>query len=69
MLLATHSGLARADGPIVSGEALDGAISTVGEVDTWTFTATIGERVVVRIARLTGDNILYPTMRLRAGES
>ena len=40
-------------GAISSGEALTGTISPIGDVDTWTFSATAGEEIIVSLARLT----------------
>lgn len=38
----------QAQGTLVSGETAEGAISVAGERDTWTFTATVGDSIVVR---------------------
>jgi hypothetical protein len=40
-------------GAISSGEALTGTISPAGDIDTWTFSATAGEEIIVSLGRLT----------------
>jgi VCBS repeat protein len=42
-----------AQGTISSGEALPGTISPAGDIDTWTFSATAGEEIIVSLGRLT----------------
>ncbi|HMP81851.1 MAG TPA: hypothetical protein PKA41_04005 [Verrucomicrobiota bacterium] len=47
-----------------SGEFQDGTIGSLGDLDLWTFPATAGERVVVRVAELTETNSFSPRTRI-----
>jgi len=49
--------------PLVNGGHVSGAISTVGGQDSYTFTATAGENVWLRIAD-TSNNSFYPQIYL-----
>ena len=53
-----------AQGAMTNGENHAGAISIAGEVDSWTFTATAGDAVVLRIGEVGGDSAFYPWIRL-----
>ena len=55
LLAIFYVSVAGAQGPIVSGEARDGAISIALEVDSWTFAANAGDNIVLRIGKLTDD--------------
>jgi hypothetical protein len=46
-------GAARAEGALTNGANHDGAISTAGKVDTWTFPASAGDAIVLRAGQLT----------------
>jgi hypothetical protein len=50
-------------GPMVNGGNYDGII-TVGDLDAWTFTASIGDAVLVRVGQLTATNYFYSWLRL-----
>src|SRR5215475_2530079 len=47
---------ARAEGPLTNGGNDDGAISSRGKVDTWTFTAAAGDAILLRVGQLTDNN-------------
>ncbi len=54
-----------AQGPITSGETLTGNISTPGDSDSWTFSANVGDAIVVRSGQITDTNGLFnPQVRL-----
>ena len=50
---------------LINGYQHTGAISTAGEVDSWTFTATAGDRITVHIGEITDTNGAFgPWIRL-----
>ena len=51
-------------GTLINGANHSGAISTAGEVDTWTFTATAGTAIVVDIGETGGNTAFVPWIRL-----
>src|SRR5262245_19297181 len=57
---------ARAQGALSNGGVHSGVISSAGEVDAWTFTATSGDSIVVAIGEIGGDSDFYPYVRLVA---
>ena len=50
------------DNGLINGAAVSGAISSPGEVDTFTFQANAGDSIVLTTTRTSGD--FYPYMRL-----
>src|SRR5207302_1665973 len=46
-----------------SGSNYDGTIQ-LGDLDLWSFTANVGDRVVVRIGALTTTNVFNPWLRI-----
>jgi len=55
-LALLSSGAARAEGALTNGGNDNGAISSPGKVDTWTFTAASGDSIVLRAGQLTDTN-------------
>jgi len=47
---------------IAFGQTLSGSISTLAEMDTYTFTASAGDKVLVRMSKSSGN--LYPGIRV-----
>jgi hypothetical protein len=50
-------------GPMTNGVMHTGTI-LLGDLDVWTFTATSGEAIVVRVGEITGTNTFTPWVRL-----
>ncbi len=53
-------------GTLINGAVHTGTIDLPAEVDTWTFTATAGDRIGVHIGEITDNNDFRPWIRLRA---
>ncbi len=60
----TCAGTARAQGPLINGWTHTGTIAPGGEVDSWTFTAALGDRIVVRVGEISQTNTFTPRIRL-----
>jgi cysteine synthase len=52
-----------AGGPVTSGGSYNGTIQ-IGELDMWSFSASTGNRFVVRIGQLTSTNFFDPWLRI-----
>ncbi len=50
-------------GALTSGSNYDGTIQ-LGDLDLWSFTANVGDRVVVRVGALTSTNTFNPWLRI-----
>jgi len=58
------------NGVLINGYKHTGAITTPGEVDTWTFSATAGDRITVHIGEITDTNGRFgPWIRLTSPTS
>ncbi len=55
---------ARAQGAMTNGASHGGAIVSAGGVDTWTFTATAGDAIVLAIGEVGPDSAFVPWIRL-----
>ena len=53
-------------GTLINGALHCGVISGAGEIDTWTFTATAGDRIGVHIGETVDNNDFRPWIRLLA---
>ena len=53
-------------GQITSGQTRSGAIDTAGEEDTWTFSATAGDRVIVQVAETANYGSFTPNVQVFA---
>jgi hypothetical protein len=53
-------------GALVNGAMHCGSIATAGESDSWTFTATAGERIAVHVGQIFDNNDFRPWIRLSA---
>lgn len=67
--LLSLPGMAAAQGPLTNGAIHTGAVSPVGDVDTWTFSANQGDYIAVRVAEIpvapgVPDPGFYPFVRL-----
>jgi len=62
--LAVLSTVAVAQGPIASGETLTGTISAAGETDLWTFAATAGDAIIVRVGEVNTSSPFSPRIQL-----
>ena len=58
------TGTVRGQGPLTNGWTHTGVIAVGGEVDPWTFSATIGDRIVIRVGEITQTNNFTPRIRL-----
>src|SRR5262249_31551610 len=52
--------------PLVNGATHCGAISNAGEVDSWSFQATAGDRIAVHIGEIVDNNDFGPWLQLQA---
>ncbi len=53
-------------GGLINGAMHCGNISAPGEVDAWTFTANVGDRIAVHIGEIVDNNDFRPRLRLVA---
>lgn len=51
---------------LINGAMHCGSILTPGEIDTWTFTATVGDRMAVHIGQIVDNDDFRPWIRLVA---
>jgi hypothetical protein len=64
LLLAACSNTATAQGTLTNGWTYNGTIAPVGHSDTWTFSATNGQSIVIRMGEITSTNGFTPRIRL-----
>jgi hypothetical protein len=64
LLLTLCSNKATAQGVLTNGWTYDGTIAPAGHSDTWTFSATSGDSIVVRVGEITSTNGFTPRIRL-----
>ena len=62
VLLAAGITSAAAQGPLTNGWTYNGVISFAGQSNSWTFTASNGQSMVVAMGAINGN--LYPYLRL-----
>ena len=55
---------ARAQGPLTNGWTHTGVIAVGAEVDSWTFLATNGDTIVIRVGEISQTNNFTPRIRL-----
>jgi trimeric autotransporter adhesin len=65
LLLALWSSAAIAQGTLTNGWTHTGTISPAGDADSWTFSATIGDRIVIRVGEISQTNNFAPRIRLQ----
>jgi trimeric autotransporter adhesin len=53
-----------AQGALVNGTTTSGTISPAGDSDTWTFSATAGDSIIVRVGEITQTGAFAPRIRL-----
>jgi hypothetical protein len=51
-------------GALANGALVSGQIAAAAEVDEWTFSAAVGERIAVHVGEIVDDNDLRPWLRL-----
>jgi len=56
---------AHAQGALTNGWTHTGTISPAGDSDSWTFSASIGDRIVIRIGEITQTGSFTPRIRLQ----
>src|SRR5580704_5659083 len=49
LLAMLQPSIASAQGPLTNGVTTQGTISSAGQTDTWTFAATAGDAIIVRV--------------------
>lgn len=52
-------------GALTNGFTHQGAISPVGDADSWTFSATTGDRIIIRVGEITQTGSFNPRIRLQ----
>jgi hypothetical protein len=65
MLGLLYPGAVFAQGTLTNGYTHQGTISPVGDSDTWTFSAAIGDRIVIRVGEITQTGSFTPRIRLQ----
>ena len=55
---------ARAQGPLTNGWTHTGVIAVGAEVDSWTFSANVGDTIAIRVGEITQTNNFTPRIRL-----
>jgi hypothetical protein len=63
-LLAYSINIVRAQGELTNGSTYTGAIAPGGDFDTWTFSATNGDSILIKIGKITSTNNFTPRIRL-----
>src|SRR5437660_1033522 len=58
------AGLSRAQTALVNGWMHTGAISAPAASESWTFSANIGDTIVLRVGKITQTNTFIPRIRL-----
>ena len=64
-MLAWGVNAALAQGALTNGWAHTGTISPIGDADAWTFSATTGDRLVIRVGEISQTNAFTPRIRLQ----
>src|ERR1017187_3192545 len=64
LLLILSINTASAQGVLTNGWTYYGTIEPVGHADTWTFSATNGNSIIIRMGRVTSTNNFTPRIRL-----
>jgi len=64
LVLILPTDFAHGQGPLTNGWTHTGLIGVGAEVDSWTFSANAGERIVVRVGEITQTNAFTPRIRL-----
>ncbi len=54
----------QAQGPLTNGFTHLGDLQTIGETDSWTFSANAGDSIVVRVGQISETNSFSPRVRL-----
>jgi hypothetical protein len=64
-LLGLCLNCAKAQGPLTNGWTHTGAISPAGDSDSWTFSATVGDTIFIRVGEITQSGNFTPRIRLQ----
>lgn len=54
-----------AQAPLTNGYTHQGLISPAGDADSWTFTANVGDAIILRVGEITATNNFSPRIRLQ----
>ena len=65
MLGLLFPGAVFGQGALTNGFTHQGTIAPVGDSDSWTFSATTGDRIVIRVGEITQTNSFTPRLRLQ----
>jgi trimeric autotransporter adhesin len=63
--LALRAAPACAQGQLTNGWTHAGSIAPAGDSDVWTFSATSGDRIIVRVGEITQTGVFTPRIRLQ----
>src|SRR5882724_10594231 len=63
-LLAFSTNTSHAQGVLTNGWTYTGTIAPVGDSDVWTFPATNGDSIVIKMGKITSTNGFTPRIRL-----
>ena len=64
LLFMACAGTARAQGALTNGWTHTGTIAPIGDSDSWTFSVTSGDTLVIRVGEITQTNSFTPRIRL-----
>ena len=64
LLLILLTNTATAQGALTNGWTYGGTIAPAGHSDSWTFSATSGDSIVIRVGKITSTNNFTPRIRL-----
>jgi hypothetical protein len=64
LLLALNINATNAQGILTNGGTYGGTIAPIGDSDTWTFSATKGDSIIIKVGRVTQTNNFNPRIRL-----
>ena len=64
LLLALNINATNAQGILANGGTYGGTIAPIGDSDTWTFSATKGDSIIIKVGRVTQTNNFNPRIRL-----
>ena len=62
--MALLPGISAAQGPMINGENHTGTISAPGQLDTWTFSATAGDAILIGVGEVGDNPAFFPWILL-----
>src|SRR5512141_2336185 len=63
--LVLRASPACAQGQLTNGWTHTGTIAPAGDSDVWTFSATSGDRIIIRVGEITQTGVFTPRIRLQ----